>query len=63
MNFSKFLYYFLLFFFQLPLDVTTLSESERQIRLMRRKPKQKIVIEEEIEDSFDVNRYSHLWKK
>jgi len=40
-----------------------LSEEERAIILARRKPKQKVVVEEEIEDEFDVNQYSHLWKK
>ncbi|KAK2143311.1 hypothetical protein LSH36_855g01082 [Paralvinella palmiformis] len=48
---------------KLPLDLSKLSEEERAIILARRKPKQKVVVEEEIEDEFDVNQYSHLWKK
>jgi len=40
-----------------------LSEAEKAARLAKRKPKKKIVIEEEFDDSFDVNQYSHLWKK
>ena len=48
---------------QLPLDINTLSAEEQAARLAKRKPKQKIVIEEDIEDSFDLSQYSHLWKK
>ncbi|XP_071117962.1 large ribosomal subunit protein mL55-like [Haliotis cracherodii] len=48
---------------KLPLDLETLSEADRRKRLQRRKPKKKIVIEDEIEDDFDADRYSHLWKK
>lgn len=48
---------------KLPLDLSTLSDEERQARLQRRKPKKKIIIEEDIEDNFDANKYSHLWKK
>ena len=47
----------------MPLDLSTLNESEKQKRLEMRKPKRKLKIEEEIEDSFDSNSYSHLWKK
>jgi len=31
--------------------------------LDQRKPKKKVKIEEEMEDSFNVDSYSHLWKK
>ncbi|XP_071515548.1 large ribosomal subunit protein mL55 [Panulirus ornatus] len=48
---------------KLPLDLTTLSEVERKKRLLARKPRVKVVIEEEIEDKFDVANYEHLWKK
>ncbi|XP_041357255.1 39S ribosomal protein L55, mitochondrial-like [Gigantopelta aegis] len=48
---------------KLPLDLSTLTAAEREDRLRKRKPKTKIVIEEDIEDDFDVDRYSHLWKK
>jgi len=43
--------------------LSALTETERAERLAKRKPKRKVVKEEEIEDSFDVNQYSHLWKK
>ncbi|XP_046642302.1 39S ribosomal protein L55, mitochondrial-like [Daphnia pulicaria] len=48
---------------KLPLDFSTLSEAEKQKRLAQRKPKKKVKIEEEIEDTFDQDSYSHLWKK
>jgi len=48
---------------QLPVDLSTLSEAEKAARLEKRKPKRKIVVEEKLENSFDFNRYSHLWKK
>ncbi|XP_032792962.1 39S ribosomal protein L55, mitochondrial [Daphnia magna] len=48
---------------KLPVDLSSLSEAERQRRLMLRKPKKKVKIEEDIEDTFDENSYSHLWKK
>ncbi|XP_020287662.1 39S ribosomal protein L55, mitochondrial [Pseudomyrmex gracilis] len=46
----------------LPLNIAELSEEEMKIRLAKRKPKSKIVIAEEIEDSFDENRYLNLKK-
>jgi len=48
---------------QLPVDLSTLSEEEKAARLEKRKPKRKIVVEEKLENTFDFNRYSHLWKK
>ncbi|KAK6188091.1 hypothetical protein SNE40_004349 [Patella caerulea] len=48
---------------KLPLDISTLSEADRKARLLKRKPKQKVVIEDEVEDDFDLKSYSHLWKK
>lgn len=47
----------------LPFDMSTLTAEEQAARKARRKPKEKIVIEEEIEDDFNVDEYSHLWKK
>lgn len=42
----------------LPLNVATLSEQEKKLRLERLKPKSKIVIKEEyIEDDFDAFKY------
>ncbi|XP_069970662.1 large ribosomal subunit protein mL55 [Penaeus vannamei] len=48
---------------KLPLDLSTLSEAERRKRLEARKPKAKVVIEDDIEDDFDLSSYQHLWKK
>ncbi|XP_042885833.1 39S ribosomal protein L55, mitochondrial-like isoform X2 [Penaeus japonicus] len=48
---------------KLPLDLSTLSEAERRKRLEARKPKAKVVIEDDIEDDFDLGSYQHLWKK
>uniref|UniRef100_A0A8D8UQ32 39S ribosomal protein L55, mitochondrial n=1 Tax=Cacopsylla melanoneura TaxID=428564 RepID=A0A8D8UQ32_9HEMI len=41
----------------LPLDLSKLTEEERKLRLERRKPKSKIVIEEDLNDSFNPNKY------
>lgn len=49
--------------FQLPLDVSTLSEAERKARIEARKPKRKIKIEEEVEDNFDSKKYLKYIKK
>ncbi|KAL1494763.1 hypothetical protein ABEB36_010309 [Hypothenemus hampei] len=48
---------------KLPLNIWTLSESERKARLDRRKPKRKVVIEDDIEDSFDSANYLKYLKK
>ncbi|PSN30485.1 39S ribosomal protein L55 [Blattella germanica] len=48
---------------KLPLDLSTLSEEERLLRLERRKPKQKIRIEEDIDDDYDASKYINLLKK
>merc|ERR1712106_710036 len=48
---------------KLPLDLATLTEMERKKRLDARKPKTKVVIEEDIEDDFALGSYEHLWKK
>ncbi|KAK7082418.1 Large ribosomal subunit protein mL55 [Halocaridina rubra] len=48
---------------KLPLDLATLTEAERRRRLEARKPKKKVVIEEDIDDGFDLTNYEHLWKK
>ncbi|XP_012539897.2 39S ribosomal protein L55, mitochondrial [Monomorium pharaonis] len=46
----------------LPLNLAELTEAERHRRVEMRKPKTRIVITEEIEDSFDENRYLNLNK-
>lgn len=49
--------------FQMPLNIWTLSEAARKERLERRKPKQKVKIEDDIEDDFDSNKYLQYIKK
>lgn len=41
----------------LPLNISELSEVEQKRRLLRRKPKTKIVLVEEIQDDFDEFKY------
>ncbi|XP_045129789.1 39S ribosomal protein L55, mitochondrial-like [Portunus trituberculatus] len=48
---------------KLPLDLATLTDAERKKRIDARKPRVKVVIEEDIEDDFKVTNYEHLWKK
>jgi len=48
---------------KLPFDMSSLSEAEKVKRIERRRPKKIIVIEDEIEDTFDASSYDHLWKK
>lgn len=49
--------FFFFFFLQLPLDLSTLSAEEKKRILDMRKPKKKVVIEEEIKDKFDFKNY------
>jgi len=46
----------------LPLNLAELTEAEQKKRLEMRKPKMKLAIAEEIEDSFDENRYLNFNK-
>ncbi|KAB7496551.1 39S ribosomal protein L55, mitochondrial [Armadillidium nasatum] len=48
---------------KLPLDISALTEEERIRRLYNRKPKTKVIIQEDIEDSFDVGNFSYAWSK
>uniref|UniRef100_A0A336LVQ4 CSON002935 protein n=1 Tax=Culicoides sonorensis TaxID=179676 RepID=A0A336LVQ4_CULSO len=48
---------------KLPLDISTLSEANRKVRLENRKPKQKIKVEEELEDTFSARKYIKYVKK
>ncbi|KAF7269645.1 hypothetical protein GWI33_017327 [Rhynchophorus ferrugineus] len=48
---------------KLPLNIWTLSEAERKAKIEARKPKKKVVFEEEIEDSFDSTKYLKYLKK
>lgn len=49
--------------FQLPPREDELSEAERKAREARRKPKQKVVFEDDIEDDFDSNKYLKYLQK
>lgn len=46
----------------LPLNIAELTQEQQKKRLEMRKPKTKVVITEEIEDSFDENRYLNFKK-
>jgi len=49
---------------KLPVDITTLSEPEKQAHLKRRRPTTKVSLEEEFEDTeFDSSKYLNLVKK
>merc|ERR1712002_1216151 len=48
---------------KMPLDLSTLTEVERRQRIEARKPKVKVVIEDDIDDDFNPTNYQHLWKK
>lgn len=54
-----------LHFFQLPLDLDECDEEERARRLLRRKPKARLELQEDLgfEDSFDETAYDFLWSK
>ncbi|XP_022199432.2 39S ribosomal protein L55, mitochondrial [Nilaparvata lugens] len=48
---------------KMPLDLSKLSEAEVKVILERRKPRTKVVIEEEDKDSFTPNKYINLLQK
>ncbi|XP_053658521.1 39S ribosomal protein L55, mitochondrial [Anopheles marshallii] len=48
---------------KLPLDLSLLSEAERKARIEKRKPKQKIRIDDDVEDTFNANKYLKYLKK
>ncbi|CAG9764194.1 unnamed protein product [Ceutorhynchus assimilis] len=48
---------------KLPLNIWTLTEAQRKARLEQRKPKKKVVIEDDLEDSFDSSNYLKYLKK
>uniref|UniRef100_A0A1Q3FG47 Putative mitochondrial ribosomal protein l55 n=1 Tax=Culex tarsalis TaxID=7177 RepID=A0A1Q3FG47_CULTA len=48
---------------KLPLDLSLLSEAERKARLDKRKPKQKIRIEDEVKDNFNARKYLKFIKQ
>ncbi|KAJ8966634.1 hypothetical protein NQ314_003401 [Rhamnusium bicolor] len=48
---------------QLPINIWTLSEAERKARIDQRKPKKKIKIEDDLDDSYDSKKYLKYLKK
>ncbi|XP_055529269.1 39S ribosomal protein L55, mitochondrial [Wyeomyia smithii] len=48
---------------KLPLDLSLLSETDRKSRLEKRKPKQVLRVEDEVEDNFNARKYIKLIKK
>ncbi|XP_058813113.1 large ribosomal subunit protein mL55 [Topomyia yanbarensis] len=48
---------------KLPLDLSLLSEADRKARLEKRKPKQILRIEDEVEDNFNARKYVNFIKK
>ncbi|XP_025404969.1 39S ribosomal protein L55, mitochondrial [Sipha flava] len=48
---------------KLPLDMNSITEEERKRRLEARKPKKKVKIVEELDDSFDRTKYLKYFKK
>lgn len=59
-NFYRYLY---IVSFQLPLDLSTLTEEERKRRLEGRKPQVVVKVEEDLEDSFSAKKYLRYVKK
>ncbi|VDL92884.1 unnamed protein product [Schistocephalus solidus] len=49
--------------FQVPVNLDECSEEERQRRLLRRKPRTRLTLLEEVEDTFNPDAYSFLWSK
>ncbi|CAH8601721.1 unnamed protein product [Dicrocoelium dendriticum] len=47
---------------QLPLDLNDCSAEEKQRRLLRRSPRTRLVLHEELEDTFDSSAYDFLLK-
>ncbi|XP_059151696.1 large ribosomal subunit protein mL55-like isoform X2 [Physella acuta] len=48
---------------KLPLDISKLSDTEKKLVLARRKPKQKLEVFEDFEETFSVDDYSKFFKK
>ncbi|XP_052460635.1 39S ribosomal protein L55, mitochondrial [Carassius gibelio] len=49
---------------KMPVDITTLSEEERKIRIRKREPKREAKQKlDDFEDDFKVDDYSKFWKK
>lgn len=48
---------------KLPLNLENVSPDVKEQRLRLRRPKQKIIIEEDVDVDFNVEDYEDLWKK
>ncbi|XP_063057769.1 large ribosomal subunit protein mL55 [Engraulis encrasicolus] len=50
---------------QMPVDINTLSDEERKIRMRKRDPKKMVAKKDkdEFKDDFKVDDYSQFWKK
>lgn len=49
---------------KLPLDLSTLSEEQRMVRLEKRKPKVKVVVDDDLDDvTFTPELYRELWSR
>lgn len=53
----------MLLLFQLPFDLSTLSDEERKRRMENRKPQIIIKVEDDLEDSFDARKYLRYVRK
>ncbi|CAD5111236.1 unnamed protein product [Dimorphilus gyrociliatus] len=48
---------------KLPLDLEKVSATVKEERLRLRRPKQKLIIQEDVDVDFNVEDYEDLWKK
>lgn len=48
---------------RLPINLETMSPEERELYLARRKPKTKIVLEDDFDDDFDASQYLRSAKR
>lgn len=48
---------------KLPFDLSQLTETEKRLRLEKRKPKSKVKIEQEVDDKFSANKYVKFIKR
>ncbi|CAH1154061.1 unnamed protein product [Phaedon cochleariae] len=48
---------------KLPINIWTLSEAERRAKLEDRKPKKKVQIQDDLEDSYDSKKYLKYLRK
>ncbi|MFH4975203.1 hypothetical protein AB6A40_001912 [Gnathostoma spinigerum] len=47
---------------QFPVDMKTLNDEERRVRLTSRRMKKQKVVEEVLDDNFDINEYALCWQ-